>query len=226
MLGAGNLVLLVLVAVSIGGIHFGPSAPKTSVLTRMALADIQGFLWLILVIVLFALASSVWDWRYKLLSGLTWGVAYCVNRNNDGLVQSAKQYWEKPLAPVGYRQILFLRGLIVVMTGELVVLVVHTGGWAVSPYMQYGVTVFLLSMLLTDILRGRVSLAIAGIAWISAVIAWGRLDAYRYEVSNSTFAGLTVVNFIIQLIVVAMASETFEIGGLVKRRRGSGGTPG
>lgn len=221
MLGVVHLVVLVLVQSSIRGVEFGPSTPKDAALKPMTLGDTQVFVRMVLVILLLAFASSIWDWRHKLLSLLTWAVVYTVNRNNDRLVESARQNMAKSLSPVGDRQVLLLRALIGAMTAALVALVVQTGGWAESPYTQYAVTVFLLSMLLTDIFWGRVSLAIAGLMWMAAVIAWGRLEAYQYSVSSTTLAVLTVVNFAIQLVAVAMASETFEIGGLVKRRRES-----
>lgn len=221
MLGIVNLLLLILVFFSLGGVEFSTKGGSTS-LAPMSFADIQVFVRVAAIGAIAALASSVWDWRYRLLSLLLWASIWTVNRRNEDLVDTARRYQSNTVPPVGTRQILLLRLLLAAMTLALAALVIQTGGWTISPYTQYGVTVFLLSMLLTDIFLGRVSLAVLGLCWIGIVFNIGTLDDYRYAVSDAVLGRLTFINFVLQLIAVAMASETFELGGLLKRRQGSG----
>jgi hypothetical protein len=213
MLAILNLLLAILVLVTISrvSVHHGKK------IESLRASDVHLCLLLLGSVILVASVNCLWDWRNQVRGLSKLVAAYLFNRNNDGFVSSARDQIRKQVSPVGKRDEYCLRGLLFVMSAALASLVFETGGWITSPYTQFGFTAFLLSMLLTDIFIGRVSLALLGLCWTVTIFTLA--GKYQTSVSSKTLGTLTIINFAVQLLAVALASETFEPIGFVKRRR-------
>lgn len=146
------------------------------------------------------------------------------NPDNQELRAWSDRWMNTPLEKASLRHAVALRAVLALWAISMVLLASATGGLQNSPFLQFGFTVVVLGMLLTDRVWGRVLLAGLAVALLIAVAvassASGESDFY---IALWPYFLLSLVNLFFQLVIVAAGAN--QLGGLNVLKDGSTDDP-
>jgi hypothetical protein len=235
---AGNAVLTLVVAFSVwtGSFTFVTTVPGKPQTETMTFGHIAWFFGIEIVILAFSAGlGGGSDWSRRIAGYGLHAIGYLVsNQTNPSAAASSANPDNRPpirilsdglratpLAPASLRHAVALRALVTIMCAALVTVTVRTGGTTVSPFTQLGITVFVLSMLLTNALAGRILLSLAAIATLSVGYAVRpNPQPASVHVDHRTFLAITLVNVGIQLMIgAAGATKLWSDDSLFRRHR-------
>ena len=128
----------------------------------------------------------------------------------------------KAMPAIRFRNRFALRASAFAMLGAMIWLCIKTGGLVVSPFVQFGATLFLLGMLLTDALTGRVLLGLGALLVVIVVyVADGNTGTVA--VSEGWYFSLTLLGLLLNVIAALVAARTIRSSYRNELAGGDGG---